>query len=325
MFLDHKSRLLVNWDAEFLQQMSRYVRIISRALNETNVSIPHVFLASMLTEVQQAFDIRHAAAHSLASLQHIYTTPPSPLLLRLTLLVYDALNDDDDDIRELAASVAIRVVKGPGYNPDTPAVVPLLAARQLAEHFVAVYSNSSVLFEEAIRRFMSGVVCSAMFPPSPPPQPDVNPQTQFQEQLAEARMENSALFAQEKQNLYIDETREIELWAGVLERLLFEADPSSSFADAFEQWVVDGIRELTVTTRAEVDGSLGWSSNPEVFTLGMRVLYGAKVLLKWSSLLQVRDDVPFMASREDYLALLMGWAEVAKERGLHGLWLESIA
>ncbi|KAF2803660.1 uncharacterized protein BDZ99DRAFT_546992 [Mytilinidion resinicola] len=300
-FLDHKARVSPEWDLDVIQEMERYARTISRGLDESN-----------------PFDIRFAAARSLAGLQHIWTTPKSPQLLRLAFLVYDALNDDDDDIREVAASVAARVLAGPDYISNSRDVVPLLASQRLAEHFAIVYTGYSLLHEEAIRRFMGTAVGQGPF------------EQPFPTALVEARKENSALFAQEKQNLFIDESREIAIWAAVSGRLPFEPGPNNGLLEEFEHWIIEGVNTLTTTTVEEEDGALGWASKPEVFTLGLRVVYGAKVILSWarrsSQALKAGDArrSTFLIKIDNLLKLLRVWGDAGRKREAHGLWLEQI-
>ncbi|KAF2497326.1 hypothetical protein BU16DRAFT_505602 [Lophium mytilinum] len=300
-FLDHKTRLSAERKPNDLEEMERYARIISRALYESN-----------------PFDIRFAAARSLAGSEHIWATSKSPQLLRLGFLVYDALNDDDDDIREVAASVATRVLAGPEYASANRDVVPLLASQQLAEHFANFYADFSFLHHEALRRFMGTAVGQSPF------------ETPFQTAVADARKENSALFAQEKQNLFVDETREIAIWADVLSRLPFKSDPSDSLQKEFKHWVIGGISWLTATTVEEEDGALGWASKPEMFTLGLRVAYGAKVILSGAQrscqALEAGDAkrATILAEIDTLLELLKAWGDAGRQRGLHGLWTEQI-
>ncbi|KAK5092851.1 hypothetical protein LTR16_007642, partial [Cryomyces antarcticus] len=79
------------------------------------------------------------------------------------------------------------------------------------------------------------------------------------------------------------------------------------------------IATLTEAAQAEVDGALGWTSKPEVFALGMRVVYGADVLLDWtarSKKVPVRGSETRRALRE--------FADVGSGAGVHEMWLDQV-
>ncbi|KKY23312.1 putative heat repeat protein [Diplodia seriata] len=133
--------------------------------------------------------------------------------LALALIAYDALNDDDDEIRDAAARVATRIVVfGDGdYHPHhdvdvdvdavekIPAVLPLAASAKLAAYLRRTYPASRVLCEEAARRLLLEEEEGGE---------EGRSGGGFAARLAEARTENAALFAREKQNLFLDPVRE---------------------------------------------------------------------------------------------------------------------
>ncbi|KAI9843321.1 MAG: hypothetical protein M1830_007712, partial [Pleopsidium flavum] len=81
-------------------------------------------------------------------------------------------------------------------------------------------------------------------------------------------------------NLFIDEVREAEVWSRVLTLLSAAAYDDNTAAD-FSNWITEGLSTLTETAESEVDGPLGWTSKADVSALGMRVIFGASVLLHW--------------------------------------------
>jgi hypothetical protein len=144
----------------------------------------------------------------------------------------------------------------------------------------------------------------------------VSPTPLFSKPFAEVfegeRKEDTALFAQEKQNLYKDDTLDAVVWSRVLLYLPASTIPSD-LQEGLAKWVSDGLAVLTETAKEEVDGALGWSSKTEVFTLGMRVLLSAEVVMSWGG-----------ADRAKTMSALRKFADQGKEAGVHGLWLEKV-
>lgn len=250
-FLDHVLRTGSGWNAEIIRNLNYYIRILQKSLHESN-----------------PFPIRYAAISSISSLHHIWTMDNTSVTLRLSLLVYDALNDDDDEIRDIAAHIATRIMLGKQYKTEMRDAVPLLASQRLTEYLARTYPESKVLCEEALRRLVGCGFDSELFG------------GEFEDMLGRARKEDNSLFVQEKQNLFVDGNREAVMWSRVLRRVSANA-VRRALARWFAMWVMDGIALLTTTARTGVDGPLGWTSKPDVFALGMRVVYGAEVLLDW--------------------------------------------
>ncbi|EKG10898.1 Armadillo-like helical [Macrophomina phaseolina MS6] len=173
-------------------------------------------------EENNPFPTRFAAISALSTLHHFWRltqTCPAALhaaQLALAAITYDALNDDDDEVRDAAAAVATRVVAGPRLPPPSPttgvaaqtkSVVPLAAARKVAVFLAERYRDSGVLCAEALHRLLSRESGRDASAPEALEWPGG-----FAGLLREARgVEESAglaLFAREKQNLFIDPVRE---------------------------------------------------------------------------------------------------------------------
>jgi hypothetical protein len=271
---------------------------------------------------RQPFDARYAAVQSLSALDRIFTyndSPTSkPLILGLALVLYDLLNDDDDEIRDEAALVTSRLLRAQGFGNPTKRIlvqdengvkwtsleyerggddpVPIITVQRLGRFLAQKYADSKALCREGLRRLTDGKLG----------------RESFANTFTEARKEDTALFTQEKQNLYKDDVLDATFWASVL-RSVSPAAILPHYAAELRAWVLDAVSALTQTTENEVDGPLGWTSKAEVFTLGMRVFSAADVLLRWDQ----REGA------EVRLALLR-LAAAGKESELNGLWLEKI-
>ncbi|KAJ4298165.1 hypothetical protein N0V90_006064 [Kalmusia sp. IMI 367209] len=275
-----------------LQRIARYIRVLRMTILDTN-----------------PFDARFAAVNSICALKHIWTMSASskttaPLLLGLSLVLYDLLNDDDDEIRDVAALATTSLLQAHSTSSITPSV-PMLTSHRLAAFLVQHFSTSSALAKEALRRLTDTPVRAPLF------------STPFAQSFALARKEDTTLFATEKQNLYMDPTLDAIFWSRVLGSL-----PVSSISETLRRslvaWVEEALGALTETAKTERDGALGWASKSEVFTLGMRVVCAADVVLKWEG------QAGVSAEGRRVRTLLAEFKEVGTRSGAHGLWMGKV-
>ncbi|KKZ68139.1 hypothetical protein EMCG_06196 [[Emmonsia] crescens] len=262
------------------------------ALRMLSFDIPEVFLGlktSLDKWVQSLrfamgdeteLSTRHAAAVSMKAFlsglkisdRHLEI---KPFILETYLVLYGMLNDDDEDIRYIAAQAAsiLFSLESDSTNQAT-ALLPLAASSKLTDILADNFANSTTLCAEAMGRFL-GLSINLSGTKSN----HTTTITSVSRLLAEFQTESTVLFQEEKQNLFVEAVREVETWAKVLSRLIVERE-NTSFALRFYSWVADGICTLIEATRgAGGDGVLGWTSDPDVFTLGVRVIRGAKILL----------------------------------------------
>lgn len=206
----------------------------------------------------------------------------APEMLDLYLTLYDLLNDDDEDVRDTGAAVVSRLrmhdklLDDDGAEAQIPLIVP--AARQkLLEMLKTRYYSSSFLWMESVKR----LVC--ITPPvssqSPPGRTFSSP-TALLERLSQ---EDVTLFVEEKQNLYIDEAQEACVWQKVLLNSTREAIDVRILQRLFA-WAVEGIEALQrMAIEKRPDGPLSWTSKPDIFTLGVRILLAAEALIDLST------------------------------------------
>ncbi|KAM6526770.1 hypothetical protein FSOLCH5_002855 [Fusarium solani] len=208
------------------------------------------------------FDTRLAAAESLCSFfvgiedeQDWAREEHLPALLAL----YDSLNDDDDDVREVG-SAAVKSILG-------QALVPIEAANRLLSWLSQRFGHDSTFRQVVVRRIMG----DARFPTPESHTASVS------DQLQNAMKFDDSLFVIEEQNLFVDEVRETQRWVSVYESLSWEAkDPA---LEALTEWSGAGIDEMRRLV-GEEDGPLGYGSKPEVFAILSRVVYASAALAK---------------------------------------------
>lgn len=177
------------------------------------------------------------------------------------------LNDDDEEIRDVTASTASWVLSYSSVSPGKAVALDCLNAGELLAAFISQnYSSSRPLCDKILqyitgqKRRASGRVSRAK-------------PIAVSGLISEFRKESTILFVEEKQNLFIDEDREQDLWTKSLFHLAEFAYDGSSITEVC-RWVSEGLSYLCELAdgNVELDGPLGWTSKPEIFTLGVRVI-----------------------------------------------------
>lgn len=225
------------------------------------------------------------------------------VLLDVYLVLYDLLNDDDDEIRDVAASTASWVLSHSSISPDADVTLaPMNASALLAEFVVHSYADSSALGRRVLLyltgqepRISGSYESKRLIPVS--------------DLITEYRQDSTVLFEEEKQNLFIDDVREVGVWSRALVQLHKSAYVGTPLREV-STWASDGLTYLhsLVSPGAEPDGLLGWASKPEIFILGSRVIAIASALSP--------DD-----ARESLTHLLDSGRKVS----LHGHWLAALS
>lgn len=249
-------------------------------------------------------------------------------------MLYDTLNDDDTEIREKGASIVSWTLLQPEPSGTagsaTSSLSPLAAKSRLLDFLIAHYNNSTALCHEAVGRLagvrvelgrsvlshgMANTTNAEAGHSNVGMRPMLLPSLAVS--LGEARKEDTALFSEEKQNLYIDEVQEACGWAIVITKL---SSPSieRDLAHELEVWVMQGLAVLAEMAQAEVDGPLGWTTKPEVFTMGARIICAAGVLLHWASI-----GVAGVLEK-DIREALQALHSAGGKNSLHGSWMQRI-
>ncbi|KAL2863435.1 THADA/TRM732 family protein [Aspergillus lucknowensis] len=224
------------------------------------------------------FTTRYAAAMSIAAFAQANCPSGSPprvdrVFLNVYLILYDLLNDDDEEIRDIAASTASYVLSYSSVSPGRAVTLSPLNASELFASFIAdCYVNSELLCTRAVRYILGE-------------KPRIGDASEAEllavsTITADLRRERTILFEEEKQNLFIEEVREIDIWSGVLARLEMGSFGESLLEEVFS-WVSEGLAcfsEILTGLDGE-DGPIGWIAKPEAYTLGVRLISLASVMI----------------------------------------------
>ncbi|KAL2825227.1 putative death-receptor fusion protein-domain-containing protein [Aspergillus cavernicola] len=224
------------------------------------------------------FTTRHAAATSIATFIQVHSPSGSPprvdqMFLEIYLSLYDLLNDDDEELRDIGAATASCVLSYSSVSPRKTVMLSPMNASELFATFIAEnYVDSQLLCTRAIRYILgqearigdsscdkSLMAVSAI--------------------AAEFRKESTILFEEEKQNLFIEEVREVDVWSRVLTRLAKTTYDEHLLKEVFT-WVSEGLTCFSDILAGEngEDGPIGWTAKPEAYTLGVRVISLASVM-----------------------------------------------
>ncbi|KAI3140371.1 hypothetical protein CBS147326_2072 [Penicillium roqueforti] len=276
-------------------------------------------LRSALSE-ETEFTTRFAAAISVGSFSRALRYPGSQprvdsVLLDVYLVLYDMLNDDDDEIRDVAASSASWILSHSSVSPDADvALAPLNASALLADFIIDNYSDSARLGQRVLR-YLTGQE------PRISGSDERNHPVAVSDQITEYRQESTVLFVEEKQNLFIDDVREVDIWSRALLRLTPSAYAKLSL-DEISAWTFEGLNYLCslVGDEKEPDGLLGWVSKPEIFTLGLRVIIISSALASQVFTAPESLQVQPAAFRGSLKSLL----DAGKLSSVHGDWLSRI-
>ena len=257
-FLDHAHQTLPSSRDVILAATARYIRLLRMTIIDAN-----------------PFDTRFAAAQSIRARQHFWTTTSpaphsSPLVLSLGLVLYDMLQDDDDEIRDVAAFATSTFLSARTEQKVDP-TVPVLATQHLLTHLLSTFRTSMPLATHALRRLVDT------------PSPDPLFSIPFAEILEELVRPSTALFAQEKQNLFRDDVLDALSWARVVSTSSLLSSLPSSVIEASAKWTYSALTVLTTKYEIDVDGALGWASKSEVFTWLIRIVCPTDAILQSSA------------------------------------------
>lgn len=234
------------------------------------------------------------------------------VLLDVYFILYDLLNDDDEEIRDVAASTASWVLSYSSVSPGSAVVLGPLNASSLLASFITEHYSDSSHFARRVIRYLTG---------QEPRISGSDNQTHLvkvSDLIAEYRQQRTVLFVEEKQNLFIDYVREVDVWSQALMNLKKNACPEALLRQ-LSSWVSEGLQYLLslVSQPEGRDGFLGWLSNPDSFTLGVRIISIS------TALVSEKFSVPeyLEVEQDDLRKQLQSLLEAGQLAALNDLWL----
>lgn len=233
-------------------------------------------------------------------------------LLDVYLILYDMLNDDDEELRDIAASTASWVLSYSSVSLTSTLALGPLNASELLATFITDHYSDSVYFAPRVMRYLTGQETRISGSDN---QSSLVPMSVL---MAQHRQESTVLFVEEKQNLFIDEVREVDVWSRVLLQLKRNAYPETLIRQ-ISSWVSEALDHLLslVSEESGSDGLLGWTSKPESFALGVRVISIATSLASPGFSVPEALDVDQATLRKQIQNLLAA----GDKASLHDNWL----
>ncbi|KAI0105537.1 putative death-receptor fusion protein-domain-containing protein [Nemania sp. FL0031] len=238
----------------------------------------------------RTFDTRIAAIEAINSLTAITrfsstssdgnTSKIHQSHLPWLLALYDALTDDDVEVREAAAGATKSIL---GLE-----LVPVEAGSRLLCWLATHFGQEPDFLIHVGGRMVGHNFGSTNFVTTDLTRGgllkvDGLNWVSAEIQLVEAMRFDDSLFVIEEHNQYIDEVREAKRWANVL----LSSDLSTAsynVTKTLAEWTLAGLRTLSRIAQSESakdgDGPLGWTSKPEVFAICARILICASTLAK---------------------------------------------
>lgn len=233
------------------------------------------------------------------------------------LALYNVLNDDDDDIRDLGAQTVSKLLHR--------SLVPLAARVELVNYVKRLQGSNSVFAWNAVYRMTGNHMHPSEF--------RVHPLEPASAQFARALKDNDSLFIEEDQNLFVDEVREIGLWSNAFAEIDLRFDPGFDTDGTWEQscialraWVMEGITAMANLLDRD-DGPLGWTSKPSVFAVCMSILLSAKAIIQFNKRLPTTGlgvMKPVSFATKDIESSLERFASLGADKNIHASLLSEV-
>lgn len=288
-----------------------------KSRGNVNAQINFMARAENLSEAGNSyndFDTRFAAVKGFS---YFFACLPDEFkwgseVLPCLIALYDTLNDDDDEVRELGAQIVSSIVGKP--------LIPLAACEEFAEWLRLKYPRDQMFSWNVICRITGsdefifhGAYAGLCSP---------------EDQLTAAMKQDDALFVEEEQNLFIDEVREAKLWSSVLSKDLkvLQAEKSGEYQwqqySHLAKWILNALRQLNIIMEKN-DGPLGWTSKPSMFATCVRILFGANVLLESKNTLP--ENISRILSQNEISEALSVFKDLGEKNDIHPILLSKVS
>ncbi|KAI1816773.1 hypothetical protein GGS20DRAFT_593980 [Poronia punctata] len=243
--------------------------------------------------------------------------------------LYDALTDDDVEVREAAAEASSALL---GL-----AFVPVEAATRLSRWLAENFRQDVGFLTQVAGRMVGHEFGSPSFSTLSTEKEEVPAYEALgwvsaRSQLDEAMRFDDSLFVVEEHNQYIDEVRDARRWSETFMSLVpgnVNGRPVA-MAESLAEWALEGLRTLNELTQTgcdtACDGPLGWTSSPQVFAICARIMICASAIMAVDKL-RAQADIAVYKRPQIYTDVekeLRHFREVGRDvdAKIHGLLLK---
>jgi len=185
-------------------------------------------------------------------------TQPIQGPLRAKVTLYNLLNDDDEDVRAEAALAAANLLQH-DQRQRALGLSPIAARELLLTRLIQEYGKTVELAECAVIRIM--LLRQNITGRSDMPSLANVCAVPVQSKIHRLLRAKDDLFAEESQNLYIDDIQETKAWNGVLRHCIDQLTPEQ--VDLIVRWTLEGFSAVLDTIRDNMIGCMleGHSEN----------------------------------------------------------------
>lgn len=208
----------------FQKELADWIRTLQlAAADELDVSIRLEAVAALSIYSKLFRRLRMLDLHDDSSLQ-------------ILLILYDLLNDDDEDVRNNAVFAATDMLSELSNQPFD--ICPLAIRELLISIVFPKYQENTRLAHIALSRVFGDYNSHASSFGMQAPHYAYS----FADRLKRILIDASDLFAEEKQNLYVDELKDLQHWSDLLGR---SSKPIGADATLrVESWILQGIDDI---------------------------------------------------------------------------------
>lgn len=231
----------------------------------------------------------------------------SETLLRACICIYDALNDDDEDVRICATEVCRAVMyEAEQFPKGRMSCVSQVESSMLLRYLAGRGRYSVKLCAELICRLTGARVNS------------LSSSGSFESRVKQIEANKYNLFAVEKPNIFIEAPIEIIAWSRLLQHMHYSMI-KNSFIRKLENWVFAGSRFIMQRIAKDECGPFDWTSDTDIYVLGSRLFCTAELLLKW----HVKNQSAPVSS-SCLFSTLWELLVLGQRRKLHPGWLNTV-
>lgn len=189
------------------------------------------------TRMAAAQAVRSCVERILCIRERLDTDEATSVCLQLLLVLYDELNDDDEEIREIAQEATLKALQATDAAYSSIRLCSLASREALLDLVIKLYGESKMLIQIAVARITDSrnemISNGNLFSDT------------IETKLRGIIQNMNDLFSEERQNLYVDELDEIRCWSEVL-RKCSKKTISWDLWQQSARWCFAGINVLRV-------------------------------------------------------------------------------